>query len=425
MGVRNEGVCLLTDMTCESAMARALALPRLLPAVTGHVVRVTRAAPRRHVLAGALGLCGLALAASVFAGLSARDARANVVRDRHADLVAAAANGFSDAQLAALMANAGPGAERIAARVGDGGVVEERLGAVNLLDLLNPPVLQLKPADADEAARLNAAIPVSTAYNPVARPFGIDNRAERAQALDCLTAAVYYEAANEPRESQEGVAQVVLNRVRHPAYPKSVCGVVFQGSERDTGCQFSFTCDGSMARNPARWAWTQSRDVAEKALDGYVMPGVGSATHYHANYVMPYWGASLVKVAQYGLHIFYRPAGPALLNGRYDGDEARFSRVSLIGKARPKPLLTLETAASAAAGFKTPAPTPFLEAAQTPQGRMHAVIAAAGGAYATHAPMHEMVAMRAAMLREARERSATPPPVAPAQSPAGAGRDAG
>lgn len=127
-------------------------------------------------------------------------------------------------------------------------------------------------------------------------------------ALRCLTQAVYYEAANEPLQGQRGVAQVVLNRVRHPAYPNSVCGVVYEGWNRPV-CQFSFVCDGALLRTPMRELWARSERVAREALDGYVEPSVGSATHYHADYVLPRWAFTLGKVTQIGAHIFYRFPG--------------------------------------------------------------------------------------------------------------------
>jgi hypothetical protein len=121
------------------------------------------------------------------------------------------------------------------------------------------------------------------------------------------------------------VAQVVLNRMRHPGYPSSICGVVYQGSERSTGCQFSFTCDGSLARVPAAWAWKRAQGVAKAALDGAVFASVGHATHYHANYVVPYWADSLDKAAQIGRHIFYRFKGSLgssrAFSQRYSGSE--------------------------------------------------------------------------------------------------------
>lgn len=148
---------------------------------------------------------------------------------------------------------------------------------------------------------------------------------DKARALQCLSTAVYYEAASESYAGQQAVAQVVLNRVAHPAYPASVCGVVFQGSERKTGCQFSFTCDGSMARRPSRQAWAIAQSVALAALAGEVYKPIGLATHYHTNYVNPYWAASLDFVGTIGAHRFYRWKGGAgtarAFTDRYAGSE--------------------------------------------------------------------------------------------------------
>jgi hypothetical protein len=126
--------------------------------------------------------------------------------------------------------------------------------------------------------------------------------------------------------------------MRHPAFPKTVCGVVFQGSVRTGGgCQFTFTCDGSLARKPDEEAWARARKVAEAALNGYVMKKVGEATHYHAAYVAPYWSPTLVKVAVVGQHIFYRWTGswgePAAFTGRYAGREAELTPAVLSSAA--------------------------------------------------------------------------------------------
>lgn len=134
---------------------------------------------------------------------------------------------------------------------------------------------------------------------------------DRTRALSCLTAAIYYEAASEPDAGQRAVAQVVLNRVAHPSFPKTVCGVVFQGSERTTGCQFTFTCDGALARKPSQYFWQRAENVARAALAGYVYAPVGLATHYHTFAVHPYWADSLNFLGQIGAHRFYRFMGPA------------------------------------------------------------------------------------------------------------------
>ncbi len=145
-----------------------------------------------------------------------------------------------------------------------------------------------------------------------ARPFVLQASAvEQSRALKCLTDAIYYEAANEPDAGQRAVAQVILNRMRHPTYPNSVCGVIYQGSERATGCQFSYSCDGSMARIPARAAWLRAQRVASQALAGSVYAPVGMATHYHATYVYPYWAPSLNFVGTIGAHRFYSWKGSA------------------------------------------------------------------------------------------------------------------
>ncbi|MFJ6023281.1 cell wall hydrolase [Brevundimonas sp. NPDC092305] len=187
-----------------------------------------------------------------------------------------------------------------------------------------------------EAQRMNAAAPSTGLLRP-ASPFKFlpATAEDRRRALRCLTQAVYYEAALEPTAGQEAVAQVILNRVRDPNYANSVCGVVYEGAERITGCQFSFTCDGALSMAPPQWAWDRARLVAERALTGYVATRVGTATHYHADYVHPWWAPTLGKLTQIGAHIFYRWKGvygePTAFRQAYSGrepliDEARFAR---------------------------------------------------------------------------------------------------
>ncbi len=159
----------------------------------------------------------------------------------------------------------------------------------------------------------------------VARPTFLSGTSQdRLRALQCLTTAIYYEAATEPDAGQRAVAQVVLNRVAHPSWPNTVCGVVYQGSERP-GCQFSFACDGSMARTPARMWWLRARDVAEAALGGQVYAPAGLATHYHTSAVNPGWASRLGFIGTIGAHRFYRNLGTGGLasafSDRYFGDE--------------------------------------------------------------------------------------------------------
>ena len=168
------------------------------------------------------------------------------------------------------------------------------------------PMEALIHSDADPAPAVDAF------GGPAARPMVVGGSAiDRERALQCMTMAIYYEAATESDEGQKAVAQVVLNRVAHPAFPHTVCGVVFQGSEKNTGCQFSFTCDGSLARAPMRKFWDRAQRVALAAISGAVYRPVGLATHYHTVQIHPYWADSLTNVITIGAHRFYRWRGTA------------------------------------------------------------------------------------------------------------------
>jgi hypothetical protein len=176
----------------------------------------------------------------------------------------------------------------------------------------------------DQAKLINAALPFAGGPVQSARPFEVaGSDIDQRRALLCLTQAVYYEAGFEPLEGRRAVAQVVLNRMRHPAFPKSVCGVVYQRNSTPV-CQFTFVCDGSLYRRPAAAGWHQAEQVARAALAGFVEQSVGGATHYHADYVAPRWAPLLAKVAQIGQHIFYRWPGAwgqqAAFTGRYIGE---------------------------------------------------------------------------------------------------------
>ena len=177
----------------------------------------------------------------------------------------------------------------------------------------------------DRAKLLNAALPFSEAPVIAARAFAIPagDALDQRRALLCLTQAVYYEAGYEPLEGRRAVAQVVLNRMRHPAFPKSVCGVVYQHNSSPV-CQFTFVCDGSLLRRPEAGSWQQAEQIARAALAGYVERSVGAATYYHPDYVAPSWAPMLTKISKLGAHIFYRWPGawgqPAAFTGRYIGE---------------------------------------------------------------------------------------------------------
>ena len=358
-------------------------------------------------LAALVALAALAVAAC-FA------IRAALMRDavgaRVHTLVEAGNGDVSDAELTALMADAGPGAVHIAASH-DPDAPVAGLGRPlgwKRLEVTAPPKLWLGKLSMQEAQAVNGVIPDAQVANPPADPFVLRaSAAEKAAALQCLTAAIYYEAALEPREGQQAVAQVVLNRMRHPGYAKSVCGVVFQGSDRP-GCQFSFACDGSMARSPVAWAWRNARDVAEQALDGFVMKRVGMATHYHTTWVMAAWTPTLLKVAQIGAHLFFRPLGPAgdpsAFRARYGGGEAAASKVDLIGKATAAASAPTALMRASAPG-STVVPKAFVRDGRTivlPSGTVFlSNLRLPGAAEVPSPPMHAMITMRAAAAKAA------------------------
>ncbi len=193
-------------------------------------------------------------------------------------------------------------------------------GPLGLLILALSPVVSFATEPPLRGWLDETALPFSAAP-----PFYLNALAEtRNRALTCLAAAIYYESANQPIQGQAAVAQVVLNRMRHPAFPKSVCGVVYEGAQR-AGCQFTFACDGSLAHAPAAEGWRSALAVAERALDGYVESSIGASTHYHTTAVHPLWDATMTPTRLIGAHRFYRFPGAlgtvAALGGAYAGSE--------------------------------------------------------------------------------------------------------
>ncbi|MBB5745060.1 cell wall hydrolase [Brevundimonas variabilis] len=300
----------------------------------------------RHFAAAAPALVA-ALGVGMAAGSTTRSDD-----DLRAEAVARVTGGdFGSVGLTALLARFDPAQRALAARHDPEGAVAPYglTPGWESLTLAGKPILELGASGLD-ARKRNASMPTATGALQPARPFVFKaaTEADRRRALRCLSQAVYYEAALESTQGQEAVAQVILNRVRDPNYPNTICGVVFQGAERSTGCQFSFTCDGALSQPPVAWAWDRASSVAERALAGHVAARVGTATHYHADYVSPWWSPTLAKIDQIGAHIFYRWKGvygeTAAFRQAYAGrepviDEARFSkpRIMLAGVTDPAP----------------------------------------------------------------------------------------
>lgn len=277
-------------------------------------VSQTRASARALIGAALTGSAvGLILGGAYLAGGMAQAASTHARVTRIADVTS---GGYSDATLQRVVDRMDDSALAVARRhdpyTSAGAAQRDRQSALFAARLE-------RRADRDDERRpplLRASL--GGPFNPAALPFRLNGALDDSRDLECLTQAVYYEARGETPAGQAAVAQVVLNRVRHPAFPKSVCGVVFQGAYTRGVCQFSFACDGSMRKRREPGAWARAERVAARALSGAVMGEVGNATHFHTINVSPGWGPRMMRVAQVGLHVFYRFGGRGGAPGAFD-----------------------------------------------------------------------------------------------------------
>jgi spore germination cell wall hydrolase CwlJ-like protein len=179
-----------------------------------------------------------------------------------------------------------------------------------------------EPKDKKAAAAIDAVIGpklkpagllvpnVDAAHAWVNKPLPASARSKT--EMKCLATAIYFEARGEPERGQLAVAQVVINRLKNPAYPSTMCGVVYQNKNKRNRCQFSFACDGIKDRITDASAWNKAQAMATKVVnDDRTMfaPDVGTSTHYHANYVRPRWARHMKKMQKIGRHIFYKTYG--------------------------------------------------------------------------------------------------------------------
>jgi spore germination cell wall hydrolase CwlJ-like protein len=236
-----------------------------------------------------------------------------------------------------------PATELMAAPSVDGAIVLALAARPSREEPPAPTVIAATPPVSDTAAAFDPAAPIAYAdprdtadveapfralINPLAKPDIAINWPDPATDHDwvanpipesarspaekrCLAEAIYFEARSEPIRGQLAVAQVVVNRLKNPAYPDTVCGVVYQNRNHRNACQFSFACDGIRDVVRDQIAWQTAEELARAVLDGEAIwvDEVGSATHYHANYVRPAWAGQMQRMAQIGLHIFYRTYG--------------------------------------------------------------------------------------------------------------------
>lgn len=337
------------------------------------------------------GVAGLAIGCAYLGGQAAQAASFRVKAQR---IEGATAAGFTEEALSAAAGGLDASALKIARRHDPytvaGGAQRDRQA-----EMLTARLEQLRTTDAGlRRVAFGGA-------GQAAQPFRVAHALDASRDLECLTQALYYEARGEGRAGMEAVAQVVLNRVRHPAFPKSVCGVVFQGAARKTGCQFSFTCSGVMRGRVNQAAWNRARTIASSALSGSVAAAVGNATHFHTTAVAPGWRNSLVRVSQVGSHVFYRFGGRAgaASTFRYEArpsteaDQPRLIQASLdpvepvrqAGQAVAYTLVLAQEAARRAPERDEPAAAPSApaKAAPTPAITPVAAIAAAPAATPT------------------------------------------
>lgn len=346
----------------------------------------TRAPARALVGAAAFGsLVGLAMGCAYLGGAVAKSAAVRAQAER---LAGAAESGYAAPAVIDAAVGLDESAVAIAARhdpyVVAGGAHRDRQAAQFAARLERS-----RRADSIRAGLRKASL----AANPAARPFRLVGALDDSRDLECLTQAVYYEARGEGAAGMRAVAQVVLNRVRHPAFPKTVCGVVFQGAAQKTGCQFSFACDGSMRSGVQRAVWARAEKVAARALAGQVMGEVGTATHFHTTAVSPRWAPNLLRVAQVGSHVFYRFGGKAGATGAF--------------RYQAKP--STEEFKPVYAGF--PVPTPGVDAAgETPSYKI--LFAGLPGGETGASPAERAATMAA--LPAAPEQGPSPAAAAPA-----------
>lgn len=165
---------------------------------------------------------------------------------------------------------------------------------------VSPPAPIAQPAETVTPVPATAAAPIA-APAPVSAPKSVSRVAASTSTTDaelnCLARVVLYEAGAESRAGQIAVAQVVMNRVRSPRFPNTICGVIYQRG------QFSAIRSYSPPRN-ARW--TRALALAREVRDGNAAPVVGRALYFHAARVSPAFARNQTRVARIGGHIFYR-----------------------------------------------------------------------------------------------------------------------
>jgi hypothetical protein len=173
-----------------------------------------------------------------------------------------------------------------------------------------PLPLKLVPEEPVEAIVNPASLVLRTApvdVSPLLRQLVVEKLLADER---CLAEAMYYEARGEGVDGEKAIAEVVFHRMRSPGFPRSICGVVYQGAVLGHGCQFSFACNGERAQTKSTGAWARAKRLAARILTGLVQLGdeTEDAISFHAVRVQPGWSDNLVRTIQIGNHVFYRAA---------------------------------------------------------------------------------------------------------------------
>ena len=132
----------------------------------------------------------------------------------------------------------------------------------------------------------------------------------------CLAQNIYFESGNQPMVGKIAVSHVVMNRVESSLYPDTICDVIYDAEYRENWlgnyvpvrnrCQFSWFCDGKSDEPVDSKTWIESLLLARRIYDGEWTDITEGATHYHADYIYPFWADSLNKTTTIDNHIFYK-----------------------------------------------------------------------------------------------------------------------
>jgi spore germination cell wall hydrolase CwlJ-like protein len=179
---------------------------------------------------------------------------------------------------------------------------------------ISPASVDLKSEDVAPAVKRLVTTPAEpsadASLNPEQKQQIVAQRRVRLAEENCLARAVYFESRSESDLGQLAVAKVILNRVKNPDFPKTICGVVYQGSGSRNSCQFSFACDGLPDDVKSPGAWAHAKMIAERAINNDpAIAMLGSAVNYHADYVTPRWSHTMRRLIRIGHHIFYANRG--------------------------------------------------------------------------------------------------------------------